>query len=158
MMRKIDDGPVHMTEEGLVPLREKLARLKKSLPELISETQRTADYGDRSENAEYKEAKSALRSTHRQILNIQGQIKRVVIIKSGVNASETVEIGSTVVIEAEGIKKTFQILGSHETDPARGRISFSSPLGAALMHHRKGDTITIQTQNAVRKYLIIEIK
>src|SRR3989344_4604057 len=145
IFRKGDDGPLHITEEGLLHLRKKLAELERSLPHLISEAQRTADYGDRSENAEYKDAKANLRRARGQILNIQYKIKRAVIIHAGPSASGTVQIGSTVVLETEEEKKTFQIVGSHETDPEAGRISYQSPLGVALMNHRQGDTITLKS-------------
>ncbi len=175
-LRKRDHGPVYLTEEGFKQLEEKLARLKLALPGLIEETQRTAAYGDRSENAEYKEAKSTLRRTNWQILSIQDQIKRVAIIALGPNTSHRVELGSTVVLKAEGpesfgdtqdlrysrgtdgTEKIFQILGSRETDPARGRISHQSPLGAALIGHAKGDIVTIQTGSGSRTYHILEIR
>ena len=139
-------------------MEEKLAQLKRALPELISEAERTAAYGDRSENAEYKDAKGRLRATHRQIYSIEDQLKRAVIIKPGANASGTVQIGSTVVLEVKGVEKIFQILGSKETDPARGRISFSSPLGAALMGKKKGDAVTIKTGSGEHAYRIKEIR
>lgn len=166
----IFNDPVYLTEEGLRRLKEKLARLKRVLPDFIAEAQRTAEYGDRSDNAEYKEAKSILRRTHRQILSINDQIKRVVIIKSGTNASGTVQLGSIVVLEAEdGTQSTFLILGSRETNPAKGRISNQSPLGAALINHSKGDIVTIHlpppmsggrlgAEGDSRKYRIIEIR
>ena len=151
--------PVYLTEEGFKRLREKLARLKRALPEFINEAQRTAAFGDRSDNAEYKDAKSTLRRTHRQILSIENQIKRVVIINSGPNASSTVQLGSTIVLEQDdGTRKTFQILGSHETNPDKGRISYKSPLGAALMNHAQGDIVTIQTKSGSQKYRILEIR
>lgn len=154
---KEGDKPIHLTEEGAAALKEKLARLKASLPHLISEAERTAAYGDRSENAEYKDAKGTLRRTHRQIWSIEDQLKRVVIIKPGPNASHTVGIGSTVTVEIDGAKKIFQIVGSHETDPAKGRISFNSPLGTTLMGHKEGDIITLQAANGLRTYRILEI-
>lgn len=156
--KKRDDGPVYLTEEGFKSLQEKLERLKRALPDFINETQRTAAYGDRSDNAEYKEAKSILRRTHWKILSIQDQIKRVVIIAPGSNVSGAVQLGSTVVLETDGARKTFQILGSHEANPAKGRISHQSPLGATLMNHIKGDTITIQTVSGSKKYRILEIQ
>ncbi len=164
--KKRDDGPVHLTKDGFKHLQEKLERLKRSLPEFINEAKRTAAYGDRSDNAEYKEAKSILRRTHRQILSIEDQIKRAVIIPSGLNTSGKVQLGSTVVLEtiligslqAGGERKTFQILGSHESNPAKGRISYQSPLGSALMNHIKGDTVTIQTAGGYKKYRILEIR
>lgn len=164
-MKKRDDGPIHVTEEGFRRIQERLERLKSSLPNFINETRRTAAYGDRSDNAEYKDAKSTLRRTHRQILGAQNQIKRAVIIASGPNASGKIQLGSTVILEmvsadlpqVNGEKKTFQILGSHETNPALGRISYLSPLGAALMNHVKGDTVTIQVGSGSKEYKILEV-
>lgn len=153
-----DDSPIPMTEEALQRLREKLARLKAVLPNLVQETERTAAYGDRSENAEYKDAKSKLRSAHRQILFTENQIKRAIVIKSGPNVSGKVQLGSTVVVEINGEEKIFQILGSHETDPSRGRISQQSPLGAALLNHKKGDTVMLQTESGNKAYKILEIR
>ncbi len=184
-LKKQDDEPIYLTEEGFKQLEEKLARLKRVLPGFIEETQRTAAYGDRSDNAEYKEAKSTPRRTNWQILSIQDQIKRVAIIKSGPSASGTVRLGSTVVLKAEGperlrgaegpepfgdtqdprysrgtdgAKKIFQILGPHETDPANGCISYQSPLGSALMNHKKGDIVTIQTKSGSGQYRILEVR
>lgn len=151
------DEPIHLTEGGFARLKEKLARVKERLPTLIEEAKRTAAYGDRSDNAEYKEAKSALRRASWQILSIEDQIKRVSVIKSAPNKSGKVELGSTVVLKTEGKEKTFRILGSRETDPAHGCISNQSPLGAALMGRVKGDTVTIETANGSREYRIIEI-
>jgi transcription elongation factor GreA len=167
--KKEDNGPIHLTADGFARLKEKLARIKQRLPALAEEARRTAAYGDRSENAEYKEAKGSLRRATWQILSIEDQIKRVVVIKSGPNVSGRVEIGSTVVLEVNekdgstsspraGVRKTFEILGPHETDPAHGRISYESPLGATLMGHLKGDAITIQTRNGSNAYRIIEIR
>jgi len=162
-------GPIHLTEEGFRRLKEQLARLKEEMPALIDETQRTAAYGDRSDNAEYKEAKSTLRRAQGRILRIESQIRRAVIIEPGRNISGTVQLGSTVVLEINKIKKTYQILGPHEADPSAGRISHKSPLGAALINHRKGDIVAINPQTAgstsslrggareTKEYRIIEI-
>ncbi len=158
LFKKRDDGPVHLTEEGLRRLKERLAEVKKSLPHLIEETVKAAAYGDRSENFEYKDAKANLRRANGQILSIQDQLKRVVLIKPGVNSAGRVQLGSTVVLEVNGEGKAFQILGSHETNPAEGRISFESPLGVALMNHVKGETVTIQTASGLQKYRIIEVR
>jgi len=156
--QKQDDGPVYLTEEGARQLREKLAGLKRALPARIAETARTAAYGDRSDNAEYKEAKGTLRRTHWQILEIEDQLKRVVVITPGTNATGTIRLGSTVVLETEGGKKTFEIVGPQETDPTHGRISYQSPLGAALLNHAQGDVIMLPTGNGKREYKIVEIR
>lgn len=153
-----DESPVYLTPEGIQQLKDKLVRLKSSIANLAGEAKRTADYGDRSENAEYKEAKGKLRGAHRQILKIEDQLKRTVPIKSGPSASGRVRIGSTVVLEMNGEQKTFQIVGPQETDPAHGRISQQSPLGAALLDHAKGDAVTIKIGSGSQTYRILEIR
>ncbi|MBU6141584.1 transcription elongation factor GreA [Patescibacteria group bacterium] len=152
-----DQGPVYLTEAGFRNLQSLHDRLKRSLPALIAETQRTAAFGDRSENAEYKEAKSLLRRTHRRILSIEDKIKRVVVIKED-GPTDAVRIGSTVKLAlASGEERTFQIVGPDETDPPRGRISFKSPLGAALMKHRVGDEVVFKTPRGSVVYRVLEI-
>ncbi len=157
-MKKRDDSPIYLTQDGFDRLKQKLERLKKSLPALIAETQRTAAYGDRSDNAEYKEVKSTLRRTHWQILSVENQIKRTVVIKSDPDDSGTVRLGSTVTLEANGRERIFQILGSHESDPARGLISNESPLGKNLLGKKTGGAVSIQTKNGKQEYKILEIK
>ena len=158
LLRKRDSGPVYLTEEGLAAMREELAQLKRVLPARIAETARTAAYGDRSDNAEYKDAKGTLRRTHWQILNIEEQLKRVAVIPSGANASGTVQIGSTVILEHNSKQMTFHIVGPLETDPDMGRISHLSPLGAALLGHAKNDEVIITTRGGAQTYRILEIK
>jgi len=160
-LRRHESGPVHLTKEGLECLREQLVRLKEKMPELAAEAQRTAAYGDRSDNAEYKEAKSTLRRSQGRIFGLEDQIRRAVIIEPGKNISGTVQLGSTVILEVAGKEKTFQILGPNETDPAHGRISYKSPLGAALINKREGDTVKIDPpagEGVSREYRIIEIR
>lgn len=152
-----NDGPFYVTEDGLARLREKLARLEKEMPEFIGEVTRTAAYGDRSDNAEYKDAKGRLRRTQGSIFRIQDQIRLAVVIKKGAHSSGTAQLGSTVVIETDGKEKIFQILGSHESRPDEGRISNESPLGAALINHKTGDIITLETKNGLQTYRIIKI-
>ncbi len=153
-----DDGPLHLTEAGFAILKGKLARVKKKLPELIEEARRTAAYGDRSENAEYKEAKASLRRANFQIIALEHQIRRAAVIRRKTGLSRRVELGSTVELEADGKRLIFEILGPHETDPARGRISYKSPLGSALMGRRKGDAVTVQAGTGGTTYRIIDTR
>ncbi len=152
-----DESPIPLTKEALEQLKQKLARLKSSLPEQISTTKAAADLGDRSENAEYQISKSRLRSTHRQILTIGDQIKRATIITTN-KTSNKVQLGSTVVLGSEGKEYTFRILGPFETNPSKGVISNQSPLGAALMNHKTGDEIIVKIGGGEKNYRILEIK
>lgn len=156
--RKKDTGPFYVTAGGLAGLKQQLARLKGALPGYIAETARTAAYGDRSDNAEYKDAKGTLRRTNYRILELEDQLKRAEIIKSGLNSSGTVKLGSTVVLRARQSQKIFQIVGPHETNPGEGRISHQSPLGSALLGHQKGDSVKVKIANAWLEYGILEVK
>lgn len=151
-----DESPIPMTQQALENLKEKLARLKASLPKQIADTKAAADLGDRSENAEYQISKGRLRGTHRQILLIEDQIKRAAIIKSG-GASGKAQIGSFVELESDGKKLNFQILGSFETDPSKGVISNQSPLGSALIGKKEGDEISIKTGVGEKKYRVVKV-
>ncbi len=153
-----DNSPIPITKEGLAELKEKLERLKAAIPHLAGEAKRTADYGDRSENAEYKDAKGKLRGTHRQILNLENQIKRATVIRLGSGFAGKIQLGSTVDLESNGKKLTFQIVGPQETNPDKGRISHKSPLGSALLGHKKGDSVNIKTTAGQLEYTILDVR
>src|SRR6185312_272030 len=154
--------PVYLTPEGIERLHEQLARVKKRLPIAAEEAARTAAYGDRSDNAEYKQAKGALRRIHYQIFEIETQLKHAVAIDTGATTSGIIRLGSTVIIESNGKEKTYQLVGPSETDPPHGRISQVSPLGAALIGHAAGDIVTVKTPGAKnggeQQYRVISIK
>ncbi|MBU0646117.1 GreA/GreB family elongation factor [Patescibacteria group bacterium] len=127
----------------------KIQNLKKQLidleinqrPAAIKEVQRTQEMGDLSENAAYQEAKFRLRRINGKITAIEEQLKVAIPIQT--QNSDTVQIGSTIVLKSEDQERTYQIVGSQETNPAQGRISHSSPLGAALLGHRVRDNISL---------------
>lgn len=154
-----NNEPVYLTPEGVTRLRARLERLKQSLPAAIDEAARTGAFGDRSDNAEYKEAKGILRRVKGQISSIEDQLKRVVEIPSGADADGTVRLGATVKVRSsrDGKILTYRILGPSETDPARGRISHTSPLGAALIGHVAGDFVVVQAPGGTQEYRIIKV-
>lgn len=104
---------------------------------------RLAEMGDLSENAAYQIAKGRLRGINDNITKLENLLNQAVIIAPKED-SDKIEIGNIVTVDIDGMKKTFTILGSSETDPLRGIISHHSPLGAALMGHKIGDTVTVQ--------------
>ena len=152
-----DTEPVYLTAEGLENLKRHLEKLKAALPKLIDETQKAAAFGDRSDNAEYKESKYALNRTHSQIRSAEDKLKRATLIKNDPK-SGVVQIGSTVVLKTgEGKERTFEIVGSVETNPGAGRISHKSPLGAGLLGLKTGDRVTINMDSGKKEYTILRI-
>jgi len=129
-----------LTPEAIERLKKTLLRLKKERPNLVEEISRTQAMGDLSENAGYQDAKSRLRRNNSRILSLEDRIKNAIPILIGASDG-TIRIGSTVTCESNGREQTFTILGSQESDPAKGRISYSSPLGAQLMGMQIGQHI-----------------
>ena len=138
-------------------LKKELEKLKKIQPAAVAETARLADLGDFSENAGYQFAKGRLRGINNAIMRLEKEINNAVIINVKKNAG-VVQIGHTVTVESEGKQKTFQILGSAETDPSRGIISHLSPIGNGLIGGRIGETVKVKLDNEEVKYKIIGIE
>lgn len=147
-----------LTQAKFTELEKKLNRLKTvSRPEVAAEVRRLAEMGDFSENAAYQMAKGRLRGINQTIDTIEFQLDHAVVIPPQAQ-TDTVDIGHTVTV-TDGVKeKTFQILGSAETNPAQGIISYTSPIGAALIGSRRGDVIKIKLARNEVEYRIIEIE
>lgn len=147
-----------ITAKKLAELKADLEVLKKKVqPKLASEVKRLALGGDFSENTAYQMAKGQLRGINSKIEKIAKQIAIADIIEP-VKDNSLVQIGSLVILKST--KKTVQyiILGSLETDPAKGIISYSSPLGENLMNKKIGDTIELKSDGKSSKYEIIKIE
>jgi len=148
----------NLTAAKFDDLKQELERLKTvKQPRAILEVKRLAEMGDFSENAAYSIAKGRLRGINDRIVELTEYLKRTVIIQPSKN-SGVVQLGSTVTVEINGRQKTYTILGSSETDPTSGVISHKSPVGAALMGRRVGDTVEIQLAGKRVEVKIVRIK
>ena len=146
-----------LTEGKLNELKNKLDRLKNaSQPHAIEEVKRLAELGDFSENMEYQLAKGKLRGINDAITKTENQLKHAVVINPQ-QQIDTVQLGHKVTVESAGKEKTYQILGSSETNPHKGIISYSSPIGMALIGRKMGETIKIKIGDNEVAYKIIKI-
>src|SRR3989338_4463223 len=155
---KKKDTSAYLTPEAVLALQKELRNLHRSLPPIIAEAMRTKEYGDLSENAEYQDAKRRLRGTHARIAHIKDQLTFAEIIPKATNASGIVAIGSTVVVELNGTRVTYTILGSHESKPGEGTISDRSPLGRALLGRSAGEMVRIETPRGAKEYRIVSVR
>jgi transcription elongation factor GreA len=148
----------HLTAEKYQELKNKLEKLKKvSRPRAAEEVKFLASDGDFSENAGYQMAKGRLRGINQRILDIEDHLKRAIIIKPQ-NKNGRVQLGSRVKISVGGKAREYQILGSSETDPARGVISHNSKIGAALLGHKVGDVVAVELPKGEVEYRIVGIE
>ena len=146
-----------LTQKKYNELQEKLDRLKSSRPHAAREVARLAELGDFSENVEYQLAKAKLRRINTSILTLEHRLNQAEVIQTG-SQTHTIEIGHIVTILLNGDAKTYQILGSSETNPAHGIISHTSPLGAALIGHSIDDEFKIRLGNTEATCRIISIE
>lgn len=146
-----------ITEEKYQELKANLNKLVKyKRPQAIEEVTRLALMGDFSENAAYQIAKGRLRGINQRILEIEDHLKRAIIIKPQAGLG-LVQVGSRVIVEANGREKEFLILGSAETDPAAGVISRNSPIGLALLGHREGEIVPVKLADRAVNYKIVKV-
>lgn len=133
----------HITEKKLREFEVELDKLKRvSQPRAILEVKRLAELGDFSENAEYQIAKGRLRGINERMLQLEDAVKQAIVIPSG-SQTDQVRLGNRVTIKLAGEQKSYLLLGPAETDPDKGIISHTSPLGAALIGKKVGETFTI---------------
>lgn len=146
-----------ITEAKFTELKKKLEKLQHTRPQAAAEVARLAELGDFSENVEYQLAKGRLRGINNNMLKLEHELNRAVIIAPK-KKTDTIQIGHTVTVEIGGAQKTYQILGSSETNPGKGIISYNSPIGEALMGKRVGETVKIKLTNKEVEYEIIRVE
>lgn len=147
-----------MTEAKLTELKKNLKKLKEIIqPELAKEVKRLALMGDFSENAAYQIAKGRLRSANEKIDKLIKQITEANIINPNKDTSK-VKIGHLVTIKSSKQTKKYRLLGSSETNPSKGTISYQSPLGAALLNKKVGEIAKIEIDGQTVEYTVITIE
>ncbi len=141
-----------MSQAKFSELTKKLEKLKADRPKAAAEVSRLAELGDFSENVEYQLAKGRLRAINEKMMILETHLNQADIIKK--NTSGRVGIGSIVTVEVDGKEKIYEILGSSETNPTKGIISHTSPIGAALMGHKVGDTVAVEIAQKNKEYIV----
>jgi transcription elongation factor GreA len=144
-----------LTVEGKGELEQELVELKARRSEISEKIAAARDYGDLSENAEYDAAREEQGVVESRVLEIENILMNHEIIKPKVGGA--VRIGSTVDLK-NGKNVTYTIVGPVEADPLEGKISNESPIGAALMGKKEGDTVTITTPKGEVTYEIAAVR
>lgn len=149
-----------MTKKGKEELEEELDLLKTIKRKEVAEKIKLAmSFGDLSENSEYDEAKNEQAKMEARIADIETMLKNVKIIDEAVNNTSTVNLGSRILLLDMNSNKEceYRIVGSSESNPARGLISNESPVGKALIGHKVDEIVKIETLIGIEKYKILKI-
>lgn len=153
-------APNYMTPQGLKKLRAELKHLlEKERPAVVKTVSWAAEQGDRSENADYIYGKRRLREIDRRIHFLQRRLDHVEVVDPASVNSDRVMFGATVtVVDEEGQKAVYQIVGADEFDVNAGRISWESPLAKALLGRRKGDTVVVKRPKGAVTLTVVQIE
>lgn len=149
-----------LTTEGLKAYEDELANLKEVRRHEIAEKIKEArEQGDLSENAEYDAAKDEQRDIEARIEELEKILKNVEIVDEDEVDLDVINVGCRVrILDVEFNEELeYKLVGSTEADSLRGKISNESPVGAALIGHKVGDTVEVETQVGVLKYTVLEI-
>lgn len=147
---------VFITKKGLEKLQKDLRYLKTTRRREVAEAIQSAkEQGDLSENAEYIEAKEEQSRLEERIAQLEVITKRAKVIENNRNGNGVIQIGSRVVLKTNSSEIQYEIVGSSEANPAKGKISNESPLGRLLVGKKKGEEVILEAPSGKITYKIM---
>lgn len=149
-----------LSPEGKKNLEEELTHLKLVRRKEVAERIKSArEFGDLSENAEYEDAKNEQAFVEGRILSLEKILRHAKVAQDGQKNPHVVSIGCTVTVKdlAKDQVMEYIIVGAHEADPSRKRISMESPVGRALLGQKPGAVVSVMVPAGTFKYEIVSI-
>jgi len=150
---------VPMLAEGYEMLTAELNILRQERPLIVDAIEEARAHGDLSENAEYHAAKERQGQVEAQIADLEDKVSRAQIIDPASLSGDRIIFGATVtVLDDDEKPNRYQIVGQTEADVKKGRISYNSPLGKALIGRKVGDEVEVTVPSGDRFYLVKKIE
>lgn len=155
----------YITPAGADRLKAELHKLlHQDRPTLVQTVSWAASNGDRSENGDYIYGKRRLREIDRRIRFLTKRLEAAHIVDPASQTADRVLFGASVTVrkldaeDGDGRSRVYRIVGIDETDPARGEISWISPMARALLNARVGDTVALRTPKGEEELEIVAIR
>lgn len=152
---------IPMTPDGQKKLQDELKHLKSvERPKNVADIERARDHGDLSENAEYDAAKERQQQISRRIQELEHKLSLAQVIDPSTLDHEKVVFGATVRLHDvdNGEELSYTIVGAHESDISKRKISIESPIARALIGKEEGDEVKVRTPKGVREFEVIGIR
>jgi transcription elongation factor GreA len=152
---------IPMTAGGYKALEDEINHLKNvERHEIIKLIAEARAHGDLSENAEYHAAKERQAFIEGRVIELEDKLGRADVIDVSKLSGDTVKFGATITLVDEDTdeKRKYQIVGDHEADIKKGRISVSSPIARALIGKTKGDSVEVAAPGGARSYEILKVE
>lgn len=149
----------YITRQGFEALKAEEQSLWKKRREVVKHLSAAAAEGDRSENAEYIYRKKQLREMDRRIRYLQKRIPTLKVVERMPTAGDQVFFGAWVsLVDAQGGRHRYRIVGADEFDPRKNWISVDAPLARALLRRRLDDSVRVSLPEGEREFEIIDIR
>jgi transcription elongation factor GreA len=150
---------VPMLPEGHRTLSDELKRLRGERPGIVEAIEEARSHGDLSENAEYHAAKERQGQIEASIADVEDRLSRAMVIDPTTLSGDKVVFGATVtLLDEDGKKLKYQLVGQTEADARVGRISYNSPLGRALIGRQAGEEVEVSAPAGDRSYEIKKVE
>lgn len=156
----VSRGRFFVLAESLFRKQDELKSIREEeIPKNSKEIATAREYGDLSENAEYKAAKERQEMLNATMTRLQEEIERAEVIRADEIESDRIGFGTRVLLRNPDTNREeqFVILGPWESDPNTGVISYLSPFGAKLLNHRSGDELTFEINDRQYHYLVSSV-
>ena len=149
---------VILTPEGLDKLKAEIEYLSSDKRREVAERIKEArEFGDISENSEYDDAKNEQAMLEARIASLEDKLRSATVIDASELSSDVVRVGSLVSVKDEGSGKSlkYAIVGSTEADPSQNRLSNETPVGQALIGHKRNEVVKVPLPNGKARELKI---
>lgn len=156
-MTRPEQEPIPITGAGIAALKQELEDLKRQRPEIVARVASARADGDLSENFAYHDGRRDLGMLDGRVQTIEAVLANATLIDEA-PGDGTIRLGSQVVVSDEFGDSEYALVGPAEANVARGMISIASPLGAALVGKRAGDTVTFSSPGGERKATVRSVK
>jgi|SRR5581483_3403265 len=150
-----------LTPEGYEKLKQEIDYLSNDKRREVAARIKTArEFGDIAENAEYDDAKNEQALLEHRIAMLEERLRSARVIEKGDIKKDEVSIGSLVKLKDMETNKTFEyhIVGSAEANPAQAKLSNESPVGKAILGHKKGEIVEVSAPRGALKFKILDIQ
>ncbi len=150
-----------LTREGLKELKAKIEHLQTDRRREVAQRIREArEFGDISENSEYDDAKNEQAMLEKQIADLEEKLRSATVVDEGEASTDVVSVGSIVHVKDQKTDKSvkYRIVGSAEANPSENKLSNESPVGKALIGHKRGDVVSVPVpRGPARKLKVTKI-
>jgi|SRR3954451_7340081 transcription elongation factor GreA len=153
---------VIVTPKGLEELKAKIEHLRSDRRREVAERIKEArEFGDIMENSEYDDAKNEQAMLEKQISDLEEKLRGAQVLDEKAISTDVVGVGTTVHVKDQKSGKSvkYSIVGSAEANPTENKLSNESPVGKALIGHKRGQVVSVPVpRGPARKLKVTKIE